>query len=118
MNKWQVAVIVLLQAVVFVGLSCSFSTLSNLNPDMGEQYHAVKAEIHHLEGVCMSEHTWGLVNRGKRMRNVDAERLCDRETNMRWLFYDWTQCWNAHQEDERLERCKHRPPLPGEEAGE
>ncbi len=116
MNKWRVAVIVLLYALmVFIGLSCSFSTLKNFNPDMGEQYHAVKAEINHLESVCMSEHTWGLVNRGKRMLHIDAQKLCDEETKMRWRYYYWADCWNTHEADERLDRCEQRPLLPGEE---
>ena len=98
-------------------LACGpFSTLENLGPNLGAEYHIAKSEIQHLEGVCMSEHTWGLVNRGKRMLVADAKKLCKRETAMRWRFYDWTQCWNAHQEDGKLERCGSRPLLPGEKA--
>jgi len=99
--------------IALVLSSCgAFNTLENFNPDLGESYHIVKTEIERLENVCMSEHTWGLVNRGKRMRVVDAQKLCDRETDMRWEFYGWSQCWNAHQEDGERERCGPRPPLP------
>ncbi len=90
------------------------ATLKNMNPDLGDSYHVVKAEIRRLENLCMNDHTWSLANRGKRMTTHDAQKLCDRETGQRWLFYNWVVCHNSHLEDGLLERCGPRPKLPGE----
>ncbi len=97
-------------------VSCGpMAPLKNLNPNLGDQYHIVKDAINRLESECMNKHTWSLENRGKRMRTVDARKLCEGRSNMRWLFYNWTQCWNQHQEDGQLARCGPKPPLPEEE---
>ena len=88
--------------------------LKNMGPDMGPQYYAVESEIERLEGLCMSQNTWGLVNRGKRLGTIEAKKLCEEETRMRWRFYYWAECWNHHQTDGQLERCGDRPALPGE----
>ncbi len=100
-----------LLAFVLVGCG-AFSTLSNLNADHGNQYYVVKHEIRQLEQECLSEHTRGLVARGRRLNQVDATKICDAQTAMRWRFYDWTQCWNAHLDDGLRDRCGVKPQLP------
>ncbi len=104
----------LLAVVVLAIVGCSFATLKNANPDLGDQDHVVRAEIYRLDSLCMNDHTWTLANRGRRMTHKDARELCDLETNQRWAFYNWVQCHNAHLDDGQLERCGPRPKLPEE----
>ncbi len=104
----------LLAVLALVLVGCSFATLKNMNPDMGDQYHIIKAEIYRLDSLCMNNHTWTLANRGKRMTHKAARELCQRETNQRWAFYNWVQCHNSHLDDGLMERCGPRPKLPAD----
>ena len=93
-------------------VGCSFSSLQNANPDLGDDYYVIKAEIERLESVCENDHTWSLANRGKRMTSNDARELCQLETGQRWAFYNWVQCHNSHLDDGQHGRCGPRPTLP------
>lgn len=88
------------------------ATLQNHEPNLGDDYFIIKAEIHRLESLCMNDHTWSLSNRGKHMTTRDAQKLCDQETAQRWAFYSWVLCHNEHLDDGKLERCGPRPTLP------
>ncbi len=102
-----------LSIIFVVFLSCGpFHTLGNLNPDMGDQYHEAKAGIARQESLCENANTWSLSNRGKRMTTKDAKEFCALETQARWRFYDWAQCWNAHLNEGPLKRCGQKPEVP------
>ena len=99
--------------LAFAVVGCgAFSTLSNLDTPHSDDYFIAKNEIKQLEQECLSKHTWGLASRGRRLRQVDAAKICDAETAARWRFYDWTQCWNAQLDDGLRDRCGEKPKLP------
>ena len=103
--------------LTFIFAGCGvFSTLGNWSPSYGNQYYVVKHEIKQLEQECRSKHSWGLASRGRRLQQIDVAKICEAETAMRWRFYDWTQCWNAHLDDGLRDRCGVKPQLP--EVGE
>ncbi len=102
-----------LVALLIGSFACnSFKTLSNINPDMGDRYYAAKASIARQESLCENANTWSLSNRGKRLTYRDVKKLCTLETQARWRFYDWAQCWNAHLDAGPLTRCGHKPEVP------